>query len=156
LTFNRLRDSAVSFLCAAPFFQNLSLLRLACNPFTERGRQRLRDHFGSRVSFARERYPERLYTIQDVRLRVGWGHDLTQFLMVATTEQVRVALFDHAGNLLRIERRVVPQESGTDARAQEKQRVVVRDAWLTELGYRSETIQVRRFTFEPDWGGIYD
>ena len=27
---------------------------------------------------------------------------------------------------------------------------------LAELGYRSATIKVKRFTFEPDWGGIYD
>jgi hypothetical protein len=71
-------------------------------------------------------------------------------------EQACVAVFDHAGNLLRIERRSVPQEAGDDGYAREARRVAVRDPWLVELGYQSATIKVKRFTFEPDWGGIYD
>ena len=155
LAFNRLDDSAVDFLCGEPFFQDLSLLQLACNPFTEQGRQRLRDHFGGRVSFARERYLDRLYAIRDERLRVGWGHDLTQLLMVPTPEQIRVAVFDHAGNLLRIERTEVPQAPGLDNTERERRRTEARDAKLKELGYRSATIKVKRFTFEPDPGGVY-
>jgi len=45
LSFNRLRDSAVDLLCGEPFFQGLSL-GLGSNPFTDSGRQRLREHFG--------------------------------------------------------------------------------------------------------------
>jgi uncharacterized protein (TIGR02996 family) len=155
LMFNRLRDSAVKFLCEEPFFQDLSLIRLGCNPFSNRGRERLRDHFGDCVSFARERFPDRLYAIQDDRLVVGWGRDHTQLVLCVGEEDGRVALFDHAGNLLRIERRAVPQESD-DPRTREARRAEVRDAWLAELGYQSATIKVKRFTFEPDWGGVYD
>jgi uncharacterized protein (TIGR02996 family) len=155
LMLNGLGDSAVEFLCAMPFFQGLSLLRLGCNPFTEDGRQRLRDHFGERVSFAREREPDRLYTIQDEYLRVGWGHDHTQFLMLAGAEEARVALFDHAGNLLRTEARPVPRAESGRYPEQEAHRVAVRDAWLAELGYQSATVQVKRFQF-PDGAGITD
>jgi hypothetical protein len=144
LMFNSLHDTAVGMLCAEPFFQDLSLLRLACNPFRERGRQRLRDHFGDRVSFARERYPDRLFAIQDDRLQVGWARDLTQLLVYGRMEHPSVAFFDHAGNLLRIEQR---SEAGQWA---------VQDAWLKEIGYQSATIKVKRFNFEPDRGGIYD
>jgi uncharacterized protein (TIGR02996 family) len=144
LMFNSLHDSAVGILCKEPFFQRLSLLHLACNPFTERGRQRLRDYFGDRVSFTRERYPARLFAIQDDRIRVGWCRDLTQLLMYGRMEHPSVAFFDHAGNLLRIEQR---SEAGQWA---------VRDAWLEEVGYQSATIKVKRFNFEPDRGGIYD
>jgi uncharacterized protein (TIGR02996 family) len=155
LAFNRLDDSTVNFFCEKPFFQNLSVLRLAGNPFTEPGRQRLRDHFGSRVSFLPDRYPERLYAIQDDRLRTGWGRDLTQLLLVATTERIRLAVLDHAGNLLRIDRHEIPQEPGFDREEREGRREEVCDARLNELGFQSATIKVKRFEFDLDWGGMH-
>jgi hypothetical protein len=103
----------------------------------------------ARVTFAHERDPDRLYTIRDEYLRVGFGKDHTQLLMLAGMERVRVALFDHAGNLLRSETREVPRPT-SGAR-----RVAVRDAWLAERGYQSATIEVKRFQLE-DGDGIED
>jgi uncharacterized protein (TIGR02996 family) len=155
LMFNALRDTAVDFLCGEPFFQTLSRIRLGANPFTPRGRDRLRDHFGERVTFARQRDPERLYTIQDEYLRVGFGKDLTQFLMLSGSQRVRVAVFDHAGNLLRTQTRLVPQRASTRPQEHEARRAEVRDAWLNELGYESATIKVKRYHFD-DGVGIND
>jgi uncharacterized protein (TIGR02996 family) len=128
LTFNRLQDSAVQLLCQHPFFQNLSLLRLGGNPFTPRGRDRLRDHFGDLVSFERDRYPGRLYAIGE-NYWYGWGHDHVQLLASGTD----VLVFDHAGNLLRTEELPGdPLDSDDDER-------------LDALGYTPDTIKVKRF-----------
>src|SRR5262249_6818463 len=66
---------------------------------------------------------------------------------LAGMERVRVAVFDHAGNLLRTENREVPQSAEATWQGREANRAQVRDAWLAELGYQSATIQVKRFTF---------
>jgi uncharacterized protein (TIGR02996 family) len=153
LMFNDLRDTAVKVLCGEPFFRRLELIRLGANPITDRGRDRLRAHFGDRVTFAHDREPERLYTLQDDRLRVGWGRDFTQFYLRAREHELRVALFDHAGNLLRIEERPVEQPAKADYKAREANREAARDRWLEELGYESATIKVKRFQF-PDGVGI--
>jgi uncharacterized protein (TIGR02996 family) len=155
LMFNRLRDTAIDVLCAEPFFQRLSLIRLGANPFSVRGRQRLQDHFGPRVTFARERDPERLYLFQDDEFLVGFGKELTQFLVLPGLQFARVALFDHAGNLLQTETRPVPQADWGDIQGQIARWVEVRDAWLEELGYQSATIKVKRFRF-ADGVGIND
>lgn len=153
LMFNDLRDTAAKVLCGEPFFQRIELIRLGANPFTDRGRDQLRAHFGDRVTFAHDREPERLYTLQDDRLRVGWGKDFTQFYLRAREHELRVALFDHAGNLLRMEERPVEQPAKANYQTREANREAARDRWLEELGYQSATIKVKRFQF-PDGVGI--
>lgn len=153
LMFNALRDTSVKVLCGEPFFQRLDLIRLGANPFTDHGRDQLRAHFGTRVRFAHEREPERLYTLQDDRLRVGWGHDFTQFYLRSREHEQRVAIFDHAGNLLRTETRDLKQPVGADYMRREMNREAARDAWLAELGYQSATIKVKQFHF-PDGVGL--
>lgn len=154
LMFNDLRDSTVAMLCGEPFFQKLQLLRLGANPFSESGRDRLREHFGARVTFVHDREPERLYTLLDDYLRVGWGNDFTQFYMHPDEHRQRVAVFDHAGNWLRTEERDVPQPVGANSTRREVNRVAARDTWLAELGYRSAPIKVKRFRL-ADGIGIY-
>lgn len=142
LMFNNLRDTAVKVLCGEPFFQRLELIRLGANPFTPRGRERLRAHFGDRVTFAHEREPDRLYTVQDDYLRAGWGPEFTQLLPCGT----QVAVFDHAGDLLRFEG---PEFSDFVGRG-------VREGfneWLTKCGYEPATIKVKAFRF-PDGPGL--
>ncbi len=152
LMFNALRDTAVKVLCGEPFFQRLDLIRLGANPFTPGGRDQLRAHFGARVTFARDRDPERLYTIQDDYLRVGWGADFTQFLMLPGMEVQRVAIFDHAGNLLRTDHRRVRLVAGANYQRRDMNREDARDRWLEELGYQSATIVVKRFQFDDGFG----
>ncbi len=127
LMFNDLRDTAVEVLCGESFFQHLKLIRLGANPFTARGRDQLGAHFGRRVTFAHEREPDRLYTMQDDRFRIGWGDDCTQLLAYRRF----TAVFDHAGNLLPV-------------------------AWPdpSEFDYRSGTIKVKRFELS-DGSGIH-
>ena len=152
LMFNALRDTAVKVLCGEPFFQRLDLIRLGANPFTDRGRDLLRAHFGTRVTFAHDRDPERLYTLQDDRLRVGWGKDFTQFFLLAGEDRQRLVVFDHAGNLLRMEARVVQHPVGADYHARAINRETARDKWLEELGYESAPITVKRFQFADGVG----
>ena len=154
LMFNDLRDTAAKVLCGEPFFQRLDLIRLGANPFTDRARDQLRAHFGDRVSFEHDREPERLYTLLDDRLRVGWGNDFTQFYLRAGEHQQRVAVFDHAGTLLRTEERAVDQPAEADYMRREMNREAARDAWLAELGYRSAPVKMKRFNF-ADGLGIY-
>jgi uncharacterized protein (TIGR02996 family) len=154
LMVNSLRDTAVKVLCGEDFFQRLSLVRLAGNPFTPGGRDQLRAHFGDRVSFAYDRDPDRLYTIQDDYLRAGWGSDHTQLQLLAGTQRQRLAVFDHAGTLLRTEERVSnPLDRLAAYAEQEARREAIRDAWLAELGYESATIKVKRFNY-PDGVGL--
>jgi uncharacterized protein (TIGR02996 family) len=153
LMFNDLRDTAVKVLCGEAFFQRLSLIRLGANPFTPSARDQLRGHFGDRVTFAYDRETERLYKIQDDYLLVGRGKDFTQFLLLAGTQRQRLAVFDHAGNLLRTEERTVAGVGIGSYTEQETKREQIRDGWLDELGYQSSTILVKRFTF-PDGVGI--
>ncbi len=153
LMFNALRDTAVKVLCGEAFFQKLELIRLGANPLTDSGRDQLRTHFGARVTFEHDREPERLYTIQDDYLRVGWGRDVTQFLMIAGEELQQVAIFDHAGNLLRTDSRAVEHGKGQNAQTRAANREEARDDWLAELRYKSATIKVRAFRF-PDGAGL--
>lgn len=142
LMFNDLRDSAVKLLCGEPFFQRLELIRLGANPLTARGRDLLRAHFGDRITFAPEREPDRLYTVQDDRVGAGWGADFTQFVSLGT----RVAVFDHAGNLLHFEEPEFADFAGHG----------IRDGfvkWLAERGFRSATARVKAFRF-PGGGGL--
>jgi uncharacterized protein (TIGR02996 family) len=150
-----LTDAAVDLLCSGALFGRLALLRLGGNPLGESARRQLRAHFGDRVTFRQEREPDRLFTVQDDYLIVGWGRDDTQFLLLAGEERQRVALFDHAGDLLRTEERQVDQAGARDYRERDARRERARDAWLAELGYRSATIQVKRFHF-PGGAGLAD
>jgi uncharacterized protein (TIGR02996 family) len=138
LLFNRLRDSAVPFLCQHPMFQGLSLLRLGCNPFSPGGRDRLCDHFGDRIDFAPDRYSGRLYAIGE-NYWYGWGHDHVQLLASGTT----VFVFDHAGNLLRMEELPGDMVGSED------------DERLLRLGYVPELVKVKRFRL-ADGTGIRD
>ncbi|QJW95334.1 TIGR02996 domain-containing protein [Frigoriglobus tundricola] len=164
LMFNALRDTAVKVLCGEPFFQTLDLIRLGANPFTDRGRDQLRAHFGARVTFAHDREPDRLYAIRDDFFNVGWGTEFTQFFLLAGEHQQRLAVFDHAGNLLRTEDRDVPHPVGADYHKRAINREAARDGWLEELGYRSETIKVKRFQFADavgltpfnTWADVFD
>jgi uncharacterized protein (TIGR02996 family) len=153
LMFNDLRDTAVKLLCGEPFFQRLELIRLGANPFTDRGRDQLREHFGDRVTFAHEREPERLYRIQDGYLQVGWGNDVQQLFILGSNDRVHVAFFDHAGDLLRTEERSVEHPTGATYDARMANLQVARDKWIKELGYQSATIQVKAFRF-PIGAGI--
>jgi uncharacterized protein (TIGR02996 family) len=153
LMFNDLRDTAVKVLCGEPFFQRLNLIRLGANPFTDRGRDRLRAHFGDRVTFAHDREPDRLYAIRNDYLRVGWGGEFTQLLVGDTEAGPRVAVFDHAGNLLRVEERSVEQPPFADYQVRARLRRTARDAWLPELGYTPTAIKVKCFQF-ADGAGV--
>jgi uncharacterized protein (TIGR02996 family) len=152
LMFNALRDTAIPVLCGEPFFQRLDLLRLGANPFSDEGRARLRAHFGPRVTFAHDREPERLYTIQDDYLRVGWGKDMQQVFVSGTERGPRFAFFDHAGTLLRIEERRIEYTEDAHYPARMKLQSQAREEWLKELGYESATIKVKRFQFGDDSG----
>jgi uncharacterized protein (TIGR02996 family) len=143
LMFNRLDDEAAGVLCDRPFFQRLSRLRLGANPFTDAGRQRLRDHFGNRVTFECERDDDYLYAILGHNFQTGFGNDYQQFLFMERRDGTWLASFDHAGNLLRAEIRKYPD--GTTW--------VPNNRLREELGFQPATIQVKRFKF-PDGIGI--
>jgi uncharacterized protein (TIGR02996 family) len=142
-----LDDEAARVLCDRPFFQNLTALRVGGNPFTDAGRQLLRDHFGDRVSFTCERDPDYLYTFDkdESRLSVGFGRDHTQLLLLAGGERERLAVFDHAGNLIRFEEREGTNDGSCDAESK----------WLAKYGGEQATIRVKRFKF-PNGIGIED
>jgi len=166
LSFNSLRDSAVDLLCGEPFFQGPSL-GLGSNPFTDSGRQRLREHFGARVRFKLERHPDRLFAfgadagltqihaeqIGTVNVRAGLGSDRVQLLLEEHVDTDTLVVFDHAGDLLHVETR-----SGWGK--QESQRHEEKLAWLRSLGYRPATIQVKRFSniydFPKSWSHLFD
>lgn len=166
LSFNRLRDSAVDLLCSEPFFQGLTLC-LSCNPFTHNGRDRLREHFGPRVGFMRERHPDRLFAfpadagmtqihpeqIGTVNVRAGWGTNRSQLFLEELAHTDTLAVFDHAGDLLHVE-----TQSGWGQ--QESQRREEKRAWLRSLGYEPAKIQVKRFPgvcdFPKSWADQLD
>jgi uncharacterized protein (TIGR02996 family) len=142
-----LGDEAARVLCDRAFFQRLKVLRVGGNPFTDAGRQLLRDHFGDRVSFTCERDAEYLYAFDHTdRFTVGFGKDDTQLFPLAGTNRGWVAVFDHAGNLLSMDERRV--RSGSKATGVEAR-------WLAEYGETRATIRVKRFKF-PNGVGIED
>src|SRR5262249_29611243 len=100
LQFNELDDKAAKVLIEHAFFQPLSLIRCAGNPLTEEARQRLRDHFGPRVSFEARWDEDHLFNIQNERFVTGFGRDHVQMLLYGTDDETRLVLFDHEGNLL--------------------------------------------------------
>ncbi|HEY7314123.1 MAG TPA: TIGR02996 domain-containing protein [Gemmataceae bacterium] len=156
LLFNRIDDDGARVLCTAPFFQNLSLLHCGANPLTAEARQMLQEHFGDRVSFALERDADHLYAFQDDYAFVaGFGNDDTQLLFLASQTEVRLAIFDHAGNLLDIRRRAIPQQEGDSWQQRDVRRQETRAEWLRELAFHSATIKVKRFRFD-DVEGVYD
>jgi uncharacterized protein (TIGR02996 family) len=164
LLFNEIDDVSVEHLCQHPFFQRLSLLRLGANPFSDAGRQALREHFGERVSFACERDDDHLYAIQNGYIfSAGFGRDFTQILAVDSDTEMEAALFDHAGNRLRTERRPIEQRSGAGVDERRARREAARQAWLDELGFQPATIQVKRFAeggwihgFCEMWAEVFD
>lgn len=139
LMFNRLDDRSIDFLCEHPFFQRLRLLRLACNPLTSEGRERLRGHFGNRVCFDRVRHRDRLLTFRTVAEQGVWaglGRDFVQVLILEVLQCTTLAEFDHAGDLLTFESRYDGGKS--------------RNAWMAAIEYRPATIKVKRLS------GVYD
>jgi uncharacterized protein (TIGR02996 family) len=145
LLFNRINDAGARLLCQHPFFQRLTLIRCGGNPITEPARQMLRDHFGDRVSFHRERDEDALYVIECGAISVGFGKDDTQLLIHRSELGVRILRFDHDGNPLD------PIDLGSQtpyinffrAIAPGQQRE--EPALLQELGYCPATIRVKRF-----------
>jgi uncharacterized protein (TIGR02996 family) len=154
LMFTELDDGSVDQLCGSPFFGRLSLIRCAGNPLSEQGRQRLRGHFGERVSFTAERDPDYLYQIQNERFITGFGTDFIQLLLYANNTAVQLVTFDHEGNLLGTAQRVVHQPdrpAGTWQNLQGWLQDAVQ-GWLKELGYQPATIRVKQFRFDGERG----
>jgi hypothetical protein len=87
-------------------------------------------------------------------LLAGFGNDDTQLLFRTWEPGIRVAIFDHEGNLLDIQRRDVTQDEGSPLEQQAGKRDAAKRAWMEDLGFRSATIQVKRFRFD-DGEGIY-
>lgn len=144
LTGCELSDLALDALFAYPQLATLERIHLGGNPFTPEGRAELRAHFGDRVTFDCEGDPERLYAFDHENdFTVGFGNDLTQHLVLAGRLSVRIAQFDHAGNVLRLEERSHPETRDTDS---------IEKAVLAELGHRPATIHVKRFQFSDGCG----
>ena len=141
-----LGDDDADELCSFPRWRNLERIHLGANPFTESGRERLRNHFGERVTFECDGDPDRLYAFdhEDDRFTVGFGRDRTQHLVTVGFTGARIAEFDHAGNVLRLEGRTHPETRDEEP---------LRAALLDELGHSPATIRVKRFQF-PDGCGI--
>jgi uncharacterized protein (TIGR02996 family) len=157
LLFNRLDDEAAQVLCGEAFFQRLTLIRCGANPMTDAGRQRLRDHYGDRVTFAAERDPGYLYAFEDgdgYRFAAGFGNDYTQLLRYWWFESHYLAVFDHAGWLLRTEQWPTQWDTGSP-RVTAEQADSMEKALLSELGFEPATIRVRRFHL-PDGAGVFD
>ncbi len=152
LLFNRLDDDAVSALCETRFFQELAWLRLGANPFTEDGRHRLQALFGPRVSLVCDRDKDHLYAFQDHRgFHPGFGNEFTQILPMGSATAMRLAVFDHEGNLLGIESRPV-EYVWPDWERHYRNLDAVRESWLIELGFASAPIRVKRFRFSDEEG----
>ena len=139
-----LDDEAVRVLCDSKFFQRLKTLRVGGNPFTDAGRQRLRDHFGDRVSFVCERDSDYLYAFQydEYHFAVGFGKDHTQVMVNMTRYWFRLAIFNHVGELLETRLSDVPEQQTVDE-------------WLAEFAVQPATIRVKRFKFS-DGVGVED
>src|SRR5262249_54231649 len=88
----------------------------------------------------------------DYAFTAGFGNDHTQLLFRTWQPGVRVAVFDHEGNLLEVRNRDVPQRQGADWQEQSANPEAAREAGMAELGFRSATIQVKRFRFEDGEG----
>jgi uncharacterized protein (TIGR02996 family) len=155
LLFNRLGDEAAAVLCGEAFFQRMQLIRCGANPMTDAGRQRLRDHFGDRVTFAAERDPGRRYAITDEDFSAGTGQDYTQLLLLAGREALRLAVFDCAGNLLGTKQRVLRRVQEGTYHDQRERRRRSADRWFREHQGRLAPVRVRRFRFAENVG-IYD
>jgi uncharacterized protein (TIGR02996 family) len=156
LMFNRIDDAGARLLGEHPFFLGLERIRCGANPIHEAARQQLQERLGERVSFVCERDDDHLYAIQDddYTFTAGFGADDTQLLFRTWEPGVRLAVFDHEGKLLDIQRRDVPQEEGIGREERASNRDAVKQAWMKEVGFRSATIRVKRFSFD-DGEGIY-
>jgi uncharacterized protein (TIGR02996 family) len=153
LMFNQLDREGAKVLRTHPFFQGLSLIRCGANPIPSSVRGALRRHFGPRVSFECERDDDHLYAIQDdYAFTAGFGKDDTQLLFRNRDRGVRLAIFDHEGNLLEVQQLNLPRERGSDWRQQDARRDAAKQAWMEELGFRSATIRVKRFHFDDGEG----
>ena len=69
--------------------------------------------------------------------------EFTQLLIYSVMDEQWLAVFDHAGNLLRTESRSVAPGFLPEGVS----RGAARDAWLRELGHVPATIRVKRFHF---------
>lgn len=149
LMFNDLNDEDADFICEHEFFQKLSLIRLGGNPILNAGREKVWDHFGDRATFECERDDDHLYTIDDDRFTTGVGDQLTQLLIFPT----RMVVFDHAGNVLDILYRELPEDESLSARELAEMRQKSREQWQSEWNLQPCGIRVKRFTFS-DGAGI--
>src|SRR5262249_5412582 len=147
LQFNLLDDDVVRVLCEQPFFWGLSQIRCGANPLRESARQRLREQFGERVSFACERDEDHLYAFQDDwAFRAGFGNDHTQLLLLASHTAMDLAVFDHEGNLLALKQKPIAQR-GPRGPEWDVRRAPAVNTWQKKLGFQSATIKVKRFRF---------
>jgi uncharacterized protein (TIGR02996 family) len=153
LMFNRIDDDGARLLREHPFFQGLSLIRCGANPIRASARQQLRRRLGERVSFVCERDDDHLYAIQDdYAFTAGFGADDTQLLFRTWEHSIRLATFDHEGNLLEIQRRDVSRKKGASLHQLDASRDEVRQTWMKERGFRSATIRVKRFRLDEREG----
>jgi uncharacterized protein (TIGR02996 family) len=152
LLFNRLDDAAAEVLATDRGFLRLARLRVGANPFTPSGRDRLRAAFGRRVSFARARDPGQLYTLAPPRFAAGVTADRTQAVFVAGPRAVYLALFDHAGNLLRRKRRAIRGVAAGYWRARQELAEEMVERWQAAVGFEPAAVRVRRFRLAPDVG----
>lgn len=145
LTGCELSDLALDALFAYPQLATLERIHLGGNPFTARGRAELRAHFGDRVTFDCEGDPDRLYPFehQQYRYAAGFGSNLTQHFVLVGPTLSEVAQFDHAGELLWLERR--PHDERCDLGH-------IADGILETFDHEPALIQVKRFQFADDVG----
>jgi uncharacterized protein (TIGR02996 family) len=149
LMFNHIDDTGAMRLVRHPCFQGLSLLRCGGNPISPATREVLRSHFGERVSFDCERDDDHLYALQDDHaFTTGVGDGDTQLLFRSWEAGLRLAIFDHEGNLLDIQSRDVLQQEGADWTQRARKQTACLQAWKKELGFRSARIQIKRFRFD--------
>ncbi len=140
---NWIDDDGAEFLCQHDFFENLKLLRCGINPMTEKGQEKLKAHFGNRVTVARERRPDHIYWFSlEWKFDVGIGKDFTQLMFDNGQDEISLAIFDHLGNLLETQTRP------------HKDKETLED-WKDEWDFEEELIMVKRFRF-TDGPGILD
>jgi uncharacterized protein (TIGR02996 family) len=140
LQFNQLDDTAIPLLCQSRFFAGLSL-HLGANPFTADGREQLREHFGSRVSFVCERHPDHLYAFDDHRFTTGTIPGHYQVFGYWDAARMLAFRFDFEGTLLDVLHRPFITRNPRDYNARGAEEV----EWQGELQFAAGPIRVKRF-----------
>jgi uncharacterized protein (TIGR02996 family) len=148
LTGCNLDDEAAQIMCEHPFYQKLERIHVGGNPFSDEGRQRLREQFGERISFSGTDGcdPARLYSIRpSERYEAGLGNDLTQLSGEMSYDESRLCVFDCAGNLLDVQdEHHSSTVAGNEALAES----------LAVRGLRRSPIRVKRFNLPNGLGLI--